>query len=430
MANKPTLTLNPTLVAGLLLALVAAGCGSPKEAEPGPAPAVAVDQPTATIRPAAIDAPPASVPIGAATGPVARLQTNTGVLSLDLNAGRLLGSQKGMASADWSSVVAHEGAEVMFTHALSGVESYRSKVPAGLSLSAIDANGEIAVLSDFGGLNERGVPAGKSTTRIAIVDSRTKREPKELVVTGNLQPEAVTADRRFVIALDYVPATAPERYEVRAIDITSGSTKKVGARPKELAAEQMQGIPRTSLYSADRSMLFTLYGQYGGGHDAHAFIHAVALGGGDAPWSFCIDLPHSGDFGNGAAALSLSPDGKRLYATSSSGQVAVIDTEPFSLRVLRTGPSLASATSAAAVASTPNALAVAVGADVFVLNPQTLQQISRFRAGGPVVGLAATGDGKLAVATSGGLDVVDLPSGTKSASVATKLPVPTRFAVR
>ena len=152
-----------------------------------------------------------------------------------------------------------------------------------------------------------------------------------LDLPGNLVPEAFSSNGRLLYVLDYVPAAAPDHYEVRTIDLVTGAKVDVGGRPKEaVEAEQMQGNVRTSLYSPSREMLFTLYSEYG--EQGKAFIHTLNL---DENWSYCIDLPDSGRFGDGQATLAMSRDNK-LYVLGDSGQIAQIDAQPYGLTVERT----------------------------------------------------------------------------------------------
>ena len=441
----------------LILAVLAAGCSGGRaetiDAE-APAPNIVVADASSAATPSAETrrtetprtetsnaagqtATPVS-PAAVAGGQVARAQTSEGLLSIDLTTGRSLPSLNGLPNADWSVVAGIENGKVTFTDLRTGQKSQAVAAPGNLQPSAVSADGRLLALSDFGQLGPKGVPSPKSTTRLAVAERGSSVDPQILAVRGNMQPEAFSSDGRYIFVLDYVPADAPDHYEVRAIDRTTGKVLNVGARIKEADTEQMQGIPRTSVYSADRKMLFTLYSQYDAAHAGHAFIHALYLGREmltsptDAGWSFCIDLPHTGDFGTGQPAMTLAADGRSLVVVSNSGAVAAVDTEPMSLRVQRTTtvtPKTANPLPAPSVAATDAGVMVAVGNEVFVLDALTLKTVTRLPSTEPVIGLAKSSDNKVAVARKSGIEVVQLPGGASTLSVAAALAAPFRFVV-
>ena len=62
-----------------------------------------------------------------------------------------------------------------------------------------------------------------SRLRVAIVAPSTLRDAaaKVLDLPGNLVPEAFSTDGHHLFVLDYVPAAAPDHYEVRMIDVST-----------------------------------------------------------------------------------------------------------------------------------------------------------------------------------------------------------------
>jgi len=246
-----------------------------------------------------------------------------------------------------------------------------------------------------------------------------------LDLEGNLVPEAFSVDGRYLFVLDYVPAAAPDHYEVRKIDLVIGGTKSdVGGRPKEVVEdEQMQGNVRTSLYSPNREMIFTLYSEYG--EQGHAFIHALNL---NEKWSYCIDLPDSGHFGDGQSTLTMSSDNK-LYVIGDSGQIAQVDAQAYGLAVERTVqlPAATPAKDRSTAAVEGNRLIVGHDERVFFVDRATLRLDNTMTMGSAVVGLTADGRGRIGIATTKAIDVLDPTADSRRTGLETKLPVIVRF---
>ena len=94
----------------------------------------------------------------------------------------------------------------------------------------------------------------------------------------------------------------------------------------------MNGYKITAVADPDGHMLYSLYGRNDG---RPPFVHALDL---ENAIAYCIDIPaiasqrtnyFSAD--TSGWALSLDPGGHMLYASSSLGQVAAIDTNQFSV---------------------------------------------------------------------------------------------------
>ena len=348
---------------------------------------------------------------------VVHAQTADGLVTVDLATGTSKFTQ-GVASANWTRVASVDKGVAKLVDAGTGQEVRTAQIPDGLHVSAISPTGNLVAYSDGAEYTVRGLPKGHTMTRVAIVSSSPATAPKVLELEGNLVPEAFTTDGRGMFVLDYVPATAPDHYEVRLIDLATGRKTDVGARPKELPAMQMQGNVRTSLYSPTREMLFTLYSEYG--EAGHAFIHALNL---TERWSYCIDLPDSQRFGDGQATLAMSGD--KLYVLGDSGQIAEIDAQPYGLRVQRTAqlPTAAPAKVRPTVTTEGSRLVVGHDDRVFFLDQLTLRVNDTFTMGGAVVGLSGDGKGHVAVATPTAIEVFDRLTPSGRSGLDTKLPV-------
>jgi hypothetical protein len=352
----------------------------------------------------------------AASG-VVHAQTADGLLTVELTTSKST-FIAGVASADWTRVASVDGRVAKLVDATTGQEVRTADIPDGLHVAAISPTGNLVAYSDGADYTVRGLPKGRATTRVAIVSSSRTAAPKVLELEGNLVPEAFTTDGGGLFVLDYLPAAAPDHYEVRLINLSTGQKTDVGARPKELPAMQMQGNVRTSLYSPSREMLFTLYSEYG--EEGHAFIHALNL---RERWSYCIELPGGDRFGDGQATLAISGD--RLYVLGDSGQIAEIDAQPYGLRVQRT----AQLPTAAPAKHRPTAVVegsrLVIGHDdrVFFLELSTLRVNDTVTMGGAVVGVSGDGNGRVAVATPTAIDVFDRLEPSGRSGLDAKLPV-------
>jgi hypothetical protein len=188
------------------------------------------------------------------------------------------------------------------------------------------------------------IPAPRASTALLIVQNGRERH---LELPGIVEPDAFTNDGTALFVLEWLPATAPDRYRVRLLDLESGALHALLTRDKTPvpagAEEEMRGAGRHAVLSPDRQILYTLYthqadhrhtrdliaGRPGG---VHAFVHVLHL---VERWAYCLDLPHP--FGEGPAAahsIAVTPDGSRLaVADLSTGALAHADTA--ALRVTR-----------------------------------------------------------------------------------------------
>lgn len=231
---------------------------------------------------------------------------------------------RSVPSRDWSTVVKKEkiGGDTIVTAVdpLTGVEHWSRAVNGAWDIKIVSEDGNAVAL---GPVNERFYQLGRRTTTLTIVRGD---EPgvQTLTLTGNLEPEAFSTDAQNVFVVSYLPARAPSKYQVRRLDLASEKVKGVYT-PHEELQRAMGGTARIQAGSPDGKRLYTLY-TVGRGKTAEAFIHVLDL---DKLWAHCIDLPQGfAQDAEQSTALTVSPDGDRLYAANSSAQmVAEIDTE-------------------------------------------------------------------------------------------------------
>ncbi|BAL90980.1 hypothetical protein AMIS_57600 [Actinoplanes missouriensis 431] len=175
--------------------------------------------------------------------------------------------------------------------------------------------------------------------RFSPVLLSTPGGPRKYRLPGVIEPDALSTDGTALFVLEWLPATAPDHYRVRLLDLATGAMHPLNTRDKTPvpagAEEEMRGEGRQAVLSADRTMLFTLYThQPGHAHtrdllsgrpgNAHAFVHVLHL---TDRWAYCLDLPHP--FGEGpAAAHAVAADGRHIVvADLASGKLAYADSQ-------------------------------------------------------------------------------------------------------
>lgn len=262
------------------------------------------------------------------------------------------------------------------------------------------------------------LPAPKERTRIVILDDEgTQREYR---LEGNFEPEAFKVDGSELFMIEYIPAMAPERYQVRRLRLGSGRVLPIG-RLKLRAPDQMQGTGRTQVMSPYGDELYTLYtqqpdrGHDAGGHahdqseaEGYAFVHLLNLH--DA-WAHCIDLPP--EFGAASAAgsaIAVNPSGSRVFVANwTEGLVAAVN--PRRVRVADTASlHLGHGEAPTAAVATDDALFVGGDDTVVVIDPVTLEVIDRWAVGEQVSDIEVV-DALMYVSTPSAIVVLDIRDG-------------------
>jgi DNA-binding beta-propeller fold protein YncE len=267
--------------------------------------------------------------------------SGTGITVAD-DGGGVISTDATVASSDWRRLYAVRGSELVTLDPATNRELAATAVPAGRTARVVSTSGGLVALTEPGAGGER--PTPRERTRIVVADPTGAAPARELDLAGNVEPEAFSADDAYLFVLEYLPATAPERYRVRRVVLATGQVQPLLLRDKTLvpagAEEEMRGEGRQAVLSPDRSRLYTLYLHQGdhqhtrdllpgahatGGPQVHAFVHVLSLTEG---WAYCLDLPTPfGEHPADTHALTVSPDGTRLYVGElTTKQVAVADT--------------------------------------------------------------------------------------------------------
>lgn len=268
------------------------------------------------------------------------------------------------------------------------------------------------------------LPDGRARTEIAIADR--EGQTRRFSLEGNFEPEAFATDESELFLIEYIPATAPERYRVRRLKLDNGRVRPIG-RLKLAAPGQMQGTGRTQVMSPSGHELYTLYTQqndpgHEGAHakgESHAFVHQLNL---DDSWAHCIDLPMP--FGHGdatAGALAISPDGSRLYVSDwTNGAVALV--RPDKVKMQRSERiELGEPDVATFAAAATDRVYLAGNAAIVVLQASSLRLLDRWQLPDEVQGLALEpGEDRLIVSLRDAILTLNARSGEEVGRV----PVP------
>lgn len=315
----------------------------------------------------------------------------------------------GVAAPDKATFVSatHEGAETIVTRSTAQgdiVDRYTVSRQLGVRV----------VSDDLVALTERTepgttayLPAPKERTFIVVLAA--DGTSREYMLRGNFEPEAFKVDGTELFMIEYIPALAPERYQVRRLKLRNGAVKPIG-RLKQSAPGQMQGTGRTQVMSPYGDELYTLYtqqldpghagGDLGVAHPAdggsavatggNAFVHLLNLEG---AWAHCIDLPP--EFASGpatASALAVNTSGSRVYVADWTNGV-VAEVNPGRVRVVRTMQvDFGSEDDATFAAADANHVYVAGLDQVVVLDAGSLEEIDRWTYESEVTGLSLVDD--------------------------------------
>jgi outer membrane protein assembly factor BamB len=234
-------------------------------------------------------------------------------------------------SIDWSAVVRAipspggllgRTTTVVALDTSSGAELWSQDVDGTLEVKVASQNGGMVALGRPG--DGTGYPVGRSSTTLVIIDEDGS-DARTIHLRGNYEPEAFSTDGGSLFVIQYLPPLNPTSYRVRRLDLSTGEVGGVYTVDAELQ-EAMQGTARIQAASPDGNRLYTLYSLKGADGVMRAFIHVLSL---DEEWAHCVDLPEGfGAASEKAVALSVAPDGKRLYvADAAADMVAEVDTE-------------------------------------------------------------------------------------------------------
>jgi hypothetical protein len=248
---------------------------------------------------------------GASPGPAAVTGWNYGVLAPARDA-RYIALRRG---ADTTVArVAPNAHRVIRSRVLHG----RFGVPV-VSLDGttggVSADGATLVLSSL---------AYGRTTRFAVLSTSTLALRRLVTLPGEFSYDAIAPDGQTIYLIQYGDAT----YRVRAYDVALGALVP-GTIVAKGESGPMEGFAVARAEPRAGGWAYTLYGRANGA----PFVHALET---THRYAVCIDLPWRVERAT-AEQLRLSLEGSSLVVLRPGvGRVAVIDTQSFKVRSIRT----------------------------------------------------------------------------------------------
>ncbi|MGH3117758.1 MAG: YncE family protein [Gaiellales bacterium] len=318
-------------------------------------------------------------------------------------------------SYDWKTVVTATRADgttrVEAMNPSSGIEVWEELVSGRYRVKVVSGDGKLAALTPRSNYSYL---YGRTESRLAITGPRLSAT-RFITLDGNFEPEAFSTDGKSLFVIQYLPARAPVKYQVRRLDLETERVVDVYTPDQDLQTA-MRGTARVQAGSPDGTRLYTLYTLNDGGH-LHTFVHVLSL---DGLWAHCIDLPHDFSAPNEKeVAITVSSDNERLYVTDSdAGIVAEIDTE--ALTVTRTTATEVGQGFEGFPGSTQAAVAddgtvfMARGPYLEALNPDDLSRSDSWTLADSVMGLQlAEGGDRLYVGLRHEIVIIDLETGER-----------------
>jgi hypothetical protein len=268
-------------------------------------------------------------------------------------------------------------------------------------------------------LVEADPPADAAVTRIAVVEHTFQGKPSAVgdadlrlatvvELPGRFAFDTLSPDGRILYVIEHLDASSGGHYQVRAVDIPSGTLRPAVIVDKGNPDEWMAGYPLAQVRRAD-GVVMTLYDG-----PEHPFVHALQSA---EAWALCIDLPVTAGAERSGWGLATAADGRTVYAANgAAGVVYELDPTEFAVRRTVTLSSVAAAAEGPfslakfghseigpigrSVVALPDGLGLLVArpSGITVLNGKDLEELWTVPTGGPVESLGVTPDESLAFA--------------------------------
>jgi hypothetical protein len=188
------------------------------------------------------------------------------------------------------------------------------------STSGVSADGKTLVLGSYGPL-----PGDAGVTRLAVLQAKTLRMSRLLVLRGSWAYDAISPDGSRVFLIEYLAAGRNPHYRVRSADLRTGRLDPEAIVDRREDEVLMRGQPVTRVASPDGRWAYTLYARPKHG----PFVHALDTSRGEA---YCVDLPlRLRQLEQMALRLQVRADGA-LEVRSRHARLALVDTKTLELR--------------------------------------------------------------------------------------------------
>jgi hypothetical protein len=165
---------------------------------------------------------------------------------------------------------------------------------------------------------------GMGTTQFAILKGALDPHPRIIKLDGVFDFDAISPVGATLFVVEHLPAPPAGHYQVRAVDVASGTLRDGIITDKRNVSEQMGGWAIAQLRRRD-GLVLTLYRG-----EEHPFIHALDTVG---AWAVCIDLPAAGHDATDAArdwGMVATADGQSVVAANATLGL-VVDIDPTNL---------------------------------------------------------------------------------------------------
>jgi hypothetical protein len=231
-------------------------------------------------------------------GPLVAYSTRTGARAFALPAGR----------ASWDGrwhVAAFPGLRttVVRYRVATGKPADTFQIPGRFAVGGVSPTGRWVALAR----------RGRERTEIVVADVIARAPAHVLTLRGDFEVETVSADGARLFLIEHLHDPGAARYVVRLYDLRREALQDKPLRATSKSRLRfMTGYAWGGVGSPDGRWLLTLYLDT---RRSAAFVHALDL---ERSRPACIDLPSGGGEMKTLQryTLTLSPDGRRLYATN------------------------------------------------------------------------------------------------------------------
>ncbi len=312
----------------------------------------------------------------------------------------------GLASADGRWYFTARGRNTPTT-----IGRYDTRTGRVVARFALQRRGWISSVSADGGYLTL-THAAMRRTAIHVLDARRRSVVRSIVLRGSWEVETVSTDGRRLFLVEYLRGGT--NYRVRLYNVERGRLADRVLKGEDEPGV-MAGVAVRALGSPDGRWLLTLYVVP---KERAAFVHALDLRRGRPR---CIFLPSGRSWDVLTRySLTLSPDGRRLYAANPAlGAVAVIDlttrrvVDDARFAAKGVPPSKLPQTTNGALSEDGRTLYFTGARGIWAYDAAYNRVRGPYDAGRPVVGLAFGGDRVHAVRTDGRLLSFDAATGRR-----------------
>ncbi len=231
----------------------------------------------------------------------------------------------GTPSPDWKHLYSVAGNELADIDPETGAANRSLRLPGAYQLppstlggmpGGLSQNGQWIVLQSF----DSAPGQQPNASHFMVANTSFQAAPIEVDLKGFLAFDTISNDGARLYLIQYLPAG---NYRVRMYNVFAQQLDPQVIVDKTDPKDSMTGERLSGIPAQDGGYLYSIYVR----QNDVPFIHALTLDG--SPIAFCINLPGSGyqaSSGGFNWALAMTADGSRLYAANgASGMVSEVD---------------------------------------------------------------------------------------------------------